>query len=426
MARSTARRPAGSTVPKSTAAVDPGGSPKGSIGPVIRIRMYRVGFGDCFLLSLPAAGGDRHVLIDCGVHSRGDLRKIADAVQDVAALTNGRLDIVIATHAHQDHISGFATCAAAFEKMSVGEVWLPWTEDPKDADAIRFRTKQAALAAFVGQHLAADGIEGHALHCIQNLVGNESALKLLKSGINGGNVRYFSSGQTLDAPAGIEGLAVRVLGPPRDPKFLARMDPPAGDRFFRLGVNGKESVNAIVPFEPKWKVVAADWAEGLLSDEDARALGEMAEDPEGLAFMLDQAMNNTSLVTLFSYKGQHLLFPGDAQYGNWQNWVDGPEAQEILESVDFYKVAHHGSLNATPKSALDKMTKGRFAAMVSTQSVPWPSIPFGKLMAALTEKASGVVRSDSIPIPDAPSGPPSPVPSNFTRGAFWYDYAIPV
>ena len=239
-------------------------------------------------------------------------------------------------------------------------------------------------------------------------------------------MRYFSSGQTLDAPAGIEGLAVRVLGPPRDPKFLARMDPPAGDRFFRLGVNGKESVNAIVPFEPKWKVVAADWAGGLLSDEDARALGEMAEDPEGLAFMLDQAMNNTSLVTLFSYKGQHLLFPGDAQYGNWQNWVDGPEAQEILESVDFYKVAHHGSLNATPKSALDKMTKGRFAAMVSTQSVPWPSIPFGKLMAALTEKASGVVRSDSIPIPDAPSGPPAPVPSNFTRGAFWYDYAIPV
>jgi hypothetical protein len=102
-----------------------------------------------------------------------------------------------------------------------------------------------------------------------------------------------------------------------------------------------------------------------------------------------------------------------------------PKSDRLLESVDFYKVAHHGSRNATPKSALDKMTKGRFAAMVSTQSVPWPSIPFGKLMDALTDKASGVVRSDSIPIPDAPPGPPAPVPSNFTR-AFWYDYTIAV
>jgi beta-lactamase superfamily II metal-dependent hydrolase len=140
--------------------------------------------------------------------------------------------------------------------------------------------------------------------------------------------------------------------------------------------------------------------------------------------MLDQAMNNTSLVTLFSYKAQHLLFPGDAQYGNWQNWVDGPDAQEILESVDFYKVAHHGSLNATPKSALDKMTKGRFAAMVSTQSVPWPSIPFGKLMNALTEKASGVMRSDSIPVSGVPPGFAAPVPANFTLGAFWCDHTI--
>ena len=35
----------------------------------IRIRMYRVGFGDCFLVSLPLMGNDgfRHILVhDCG------------------------------------------------------------------------------------------------------------------------------------------------------------------------------------------------------------------------------------------------------------------------------------------------------------------------------------------------------------------------
>ena len=47
-------------------------------GKSIRIRMYRVGFGDCFLLSIPTAKGQstdrqQHILVDCGVHSRGDI-----------------------------------------------------------------------------------------------------------------------------------------------------------------------------------------------------------------------------------------------------------------------------------------------------------------------------------------------------------------
>jgi hypothetical protein len=137
--------------------------------------------------------------------------------------------------------------------------------------------------------------------------------------------------------AGIEGLAVRVLGPPRDQEFLARMDPPAGDRFFRLGPDGKESANAIVPFDPRWNVTASDWEKGLLSEQDADILGEMAENPEGLAFMLHQAMNNTSLVTLFSYKGKNLLFPGDAQYGNWQNWVEAPRGRRSSRASIFIR-----------------------------------------------------------------------------------------
>ena len=33
----------------------------------VRVRMYRQGLGDCFLLTFPSTGGDRHVLIDFGV-----------------------------------------------------------------------------------------------------------------------------------------------------------------------------------------------------------------------------------------------------------------------------------------------------------------------------------------------------------------------
>src|ERR1700692_4311798 len=40
------------------------GSPSG-----LRVRMYRVGFGDFFLVSVPVKAGFKHILIDCGVHS---------------------------------------------------------------------------------------------------------------------------------------------------------------------------------------------------------------------------------------------------------------------------------------------------------------------------------------------------------------------
>src|SRR6266516_3963024 len=124
-------------------------------GPAIRIRMYRVGFGDCFLVSLPTDGGAEHILIDCCVHGRGDIGTMARVVDDIAQVTGKRLALVIATHPHQEHIAGFARCEDIFREFQVRDVWLAWTENPKDLDATRLKQGQAALAASLTQHLAA-------------------------------------------------------------------------------------------------------------------------------------------------------------------------------------------------------------------------------------------------------------------------------
>ena len=50
-----------------TAAVGGASSLAASCG--IRVRMYRVGFGDFFLLTVPGNDGPAHILIDCGVHA---------------------------------------------------------------------------------------------------------------------------------------------------------------------------------------------------------------------------------------------------------------------------------------------------------------------------------------------------------------------
>lgn len=408
----------------------------------IRVRMYRVGFGDCFLVSLPLANaiGDTHahILVDCGVHARGNLDKIEDAVDHIAATTNSKLAVVIATHSHQDHISGFTS---KFSSFKINEVWLPWCENLKDKQAAKLQKKHVALAEQLRDHFAAAPRSANlsperqaALAAVVNLVANKTAMTLLRTGFGvNAFVRYLEAGGALKNPADIGGLSVKVLGPPRDQKFLAKMDPPAGQRYLRAAGNHVESVNDIAPFTGRWKLESKDAAlkHLRLSRADTKTLqDELIEASlNGLAFALDQAKNNTSLVTLLTFRGQHLLFPGDAQYGNWKSWLDQDDAEAILSSVTFLKVAHHGSHNAMPKDALERMKSGNFAAMVSTQSVPWDSIPRIPLMDRLDEQTKNrMVRSDSLALKDRPKAPKGPaltkLPKGFVKGDFWYDYLI--
>src|SRR5678816_3377356 len=76
----------------------------------LRVRMYRVGFGDFFLVTVPTSKGDQYILIDCGVFKgtsgTGDIGSIVDAVEDLFQTTGGHLSLVIMTHRHADHIAG--------------------------------------------------------------------------------------------------------------------------------------------------------------------------------------------------------------------------------------------------------------------------------------------------------------------------------
>jgi len=73
--------------------------------------------------------------------------------------------------------------------------------------------------------------------------------------------------------------------------------------------------------------------------------------------------------------------------------IEKADAASRLKQLSFLKVAHHGSHNATPRSALDRMGAGAFAAMVSTQNEPWQSIPQGRLMSALEKQTRRRVRA---------------------------------
>lgn len=395
----------------------------------LNVRMYKVGFGDCFLLSFPAGDEHRHILVDCGAHVKGTLGNLERIAENVRDVTGNRLAAVVATHRHQDHIWGFERGRATFRDMALGEVWLPWVEELGNVEARAMWKNHAEARAMLEARLnvAAAGPRRDAVEAVLlNLKPNEIALDELRTrfgkGIDG--VKYLYGGHPdLIAPGGIDGLVVKILGPPKDETFLKKMRPPKAERWTPAAaagdLAGADPFGA--PFDERWEDPdrGAYWAteETRVFDQAERDLYKSRMgDALDLAFALEDAVNNSSLVLLFLFRRQGLLMAGDAQWGNWQYWLEQTVADDVFEQVTLYKVGHHGSHNATPKSVVDRLP-ANVTVLVPTQNTPFPTIPEPELMAALEARSSDrVVRSDSQ----------GALPAGFERGTFWIDYSVEI
>jgi beta-lactamase superfamily II metal-dependent hydrolase len=393
--------------------------------PAVRVRMYDVGFGDCFLVRIPTLGGDRKVLIDCGSikAGRNPMKAVVkELVRDVTEGGTPRIDVVIATHRHRDHVSGFDD--PLWKTVKVGEVWMPWTEDPDDPDATRIREAQAGLALQLRMSMAGADDPHDLAGVAMNALSNEDAMETLHEGFLGSPVRRFLPRPDA-ALASLEcellpGVRTFVIGPSRDPEVIRDMDPPAGKSFLRAQVAGAAGGPGSSVLSA-WALSPGDFStlhpELVLSGKDREAIRNLDAGWEmNAAAALDAAVNGTSLMIVFKVGRAHLLFPGDAQWGTWNAALKVPKWRELLGKTVFYKVGHHGSHNATPREFVESLLGRDFWAMASVNPTSrWPSIPREPLMDALSAKSKKVVRSDR----------PEDAPSTFTRSDFYLEATVP-
>jgi hypothetical protein len=127
------------------------------------------------------------------------------------------------------------------------------------------------------------------------------------------------------------------------------------------------------------------------------------------------------VVVLFTFAGKTMLFCGDAQWGNWANFLFGgaigasgaaqltARSKAILGNLDFLKVGHHGSTNATPRDVVAALKLG-CCAMSSTQPGAFghvengSEVPRTPLLAALTQQTQGhLARSDQVAVASTPA-----------------------
>ena len=395
------RKSSRSPTPKPPAA---DGKPAAAGAGTVSVRMYDVGFGDAFLFAFEAGGRTCRILFDCGSIAMPDGRTISQVASRIIADAKdpdgvARLDVVVATHRHKDHVSGFAQ--GDWSAVEVREVWMPWTEDPADPAAREIRDVQSKLALALGARLRA-APDPVAQVLLDNALSNESAMRTLHSGFQGVRTRRFlpsadGSDRTFTTDA-LPGVTVHVLGPSRDKEVIRDMTPPAGEAYLRGSAPPVDPASGErrAPFPARFERGSPPAGTELPEAERKKLRDATSFDDLDAAVALDGAVNGTSLMIVLDVAGTRFLFPGDAQWGTWNAALRDPSASELLRSVRFYKVGHHGSENATPRQFVEKVLPDGPWAMVSTIERPqWKNVPKPALLDALRKtKHAILVRSD--------------------------------
>jgi hypothetical protein len=433
----------------------------------IRVRTYRHGLGDCHLLSFVKRDGSRfNMLIDCGVVNRtpnpGPI--MTRVAQDIARETGGVLDVLVATHQHTDHLSGFKQAAAEFNNnIMVKRLWLAWTEDPSNPLGKKIQQqlvrKLAAIRAAATKLRALSPQDAQSIDSVLDFFGaaagdassTQAILDSLQARPETEKI-YHNPGDGFVLPD-VPNVRVYVLGPPTDPVQLKMVDPRKSKRDAYevseiasdlVGLvdaldseSGEQPPELSYPFDEWYRRDARAMKRNKFYKQHYLGKGESwrkidsdwLQAAETLALALNNFTNNTSLALAFEFidSGEVLLFPGDAQIGSWLTWaglswsVTDPNGHkrdvrvaDLFPRVVFYKGSHHASYNGTLTGytdgvGLEEMTHRDLVCFVPvdramSKKMGWDrTLPWTPLLDRLKQKTRGrLVLTDRAEIPPDP------------------------
>jgi len=386
----------------------------------VSISMYNVGFGDCFLLTFAYPDEKkRQILIDCGTTS-GKKPHMEQVVDRLIADCDGRADAVVVTHRHADHLSAFGLKGVGnkLESLSPTVVVQPWTEHPGAKSSARSAPSDFAMAF---SHETVNAAEQFALRmCAKgslapfNLsprdagvlkkiaalnIKNKAAIGRLEN--MGTRHAYVHAGGRSGLEPLLPGVEVIVLGPLtlEQTSAIKTQTKWNDEEFWKFSVDAAKARAALMaasaaesPLFPRAEVQPLRSAPSCIKWVVKKANAVQVENIKRIVRDLDGAMNNTSVVLMFRIGKKALLFPGDAQLENWQYALQDKKLTKLLADTIVYKVGHHGSTNATPKSLWGlfrhrgKGQKG-LVTLMSTLTEHHSGVPRKSLVAALAKES---------------------------------------
>jgi beta-lactamase superfamily II metal-dependent hydrolase len=329
------------------------------VGDKLLIRAYNVGVGDCTYVRIPDGEAHFHILIDCGTIGKLELLKNAignlqEMLPDAEETGQKRLDLLVATHRHRDHIKGFDP--RLFEDIQIKNIWLSAAMNPDHTQAEGSRKLHAFATTAVHAITSSSLSLSPQLQAFTSLYSlcNDAAMDALREDLldRGSRLEYVHAGRSsreLDLP--LKNTVIRVLAPEKDI-----------DGYY-LGQEADLTLRRFQESSALLSRLARPDAQEMptnISEYDFRRLqSRLLANALAFAETDSSIQNNTSVVLLIEWRKRRLLFVGDAEWegeyrdgkhnGSWNVMWEMDKQRGFLDKpVDFLKIGHHGSINATP------------------------------------------------------------------------------